>query len=209
MNSRKQIFIVGAGSVGGHVASNPELYGLEDFDFIFLDDDPKKIGQQFVGFPVLDRVNYLLKVTQPTKVIVGIAFPKIKEFIVTQLKENPNLCFPTLVAQKAWVSNGVTLGEGCIIYPHCSINYGAEVKNYVVMNMNCALGHHVKVGSYTSLAPGVNLGGHTQVGDRTELGIGAATKQFISIGSDCVVGGNAMVVSTVPNGLVVKGIPAK
>jgi FlaA1/EpsC-like NDP-sugar epimerase len=119
----KSLYIIGAGSVGGHVASNPDLYKLTYDAIYFLDDDTQKIGKDFVNCKVIDCVDYLLQTTEEVDVVIGIAFPKIKEAIVNKLKKNPLLTYPTLIANNAWLSAGVEVGEGCIIYPHCSINY--------------------------------------------------------------------------------------
>ena len=205
----KKVIIVGAGSVGKFIAYNPNQF-TEKFDFIgFLDDDPNKKGQLIAGIPVLGTLELLPDfINQNIAVVWGIAFPKIKASLVEKVK-HLDAEFPTLISEKAWISNEVAIGKGCIIYPGCSINYETVVGDFVVMNMNCALGHNLTLGDFTSLAPGVNLGGYTTIGDRTEVGIGAATKQFISIGSDCVVGGQAMVINDIGNNIVVKGIPAR
>ena len=205
----KKVIIVGAGSVGKFIAYNPNQF-TEKFDFIgFFVVVLNKKGQLIAGIPVLGTLELLPDfIKQNIAVVWGIAFPKIKASLVEKVK-HLDAEFPTLISEKAWISNEVAIGKGCIIYPGCSINYETVVGDFVVMNMNCALGHNVTLGDFTSLAPGVNLGWYTTIGDRTEVGIGAATKQFISIGSDCVVGGQAMVINDIGNNIVVKGIPAR
>lgn len=207
-NSNNKVIIVGAGSVGGHVASNRELYGLENSEILFVDDNPEKIGSNFMETPVVSNVNSLLNIKVPTQVVLGIAFPKIKHLIIQRLRVNKNLIFPTLIAKNSWVSNKVTLGDGVIIYPGCAINYGTYVGDFTVINMNCAVGHDCQIGLFVSLAPGVNLGGHTLVGSFTELGIGASTRQFISIGENVVVGGQSMIIRETLGGVNVAGVPA-
>lgn len=205
----KKLYIIGAGSVGGHIASNPDLYKLTYEAIYFLDDNPQKIGKDFVGCRVIGNVDYILHTTEEVDVVIGIAFPKIKETIVQKLKKNPRIYFPTLIAQNAWLSKGVEVGEGCIIYPHCSINYGCEIKDFVVMNMNCALGHHAYIDKYSSLAPGVNFGGHTCIGKGVDIGIGSSTLQGVSIGDYSIVGGQAMVTKSFPEDAKIIGIPAR
>lgn len=206
---KRNLYIIGAGSVGGHIASNPDLYKLTYDAIYFLDDDPQKIGTTFVGCEVRAATDFLLKVSEKTDVVIGIAFPKIKESIVKKLKQNPLIYFPTLIADNAWLSKGVEVGEGCIIYPHCSINYGSILKDFVVMNMNCVLGHHAFIDSYSSLAPGVNFGGHTHLGIGVDMGIGSSTLQGISIGDYSFVGGQAMVTKSFPMNSKIVGVPGK
>jgi sugar O-acyltransferase (sialic acid O-acetyltransferase NeuD family) len=205
---KQDLYIIGAGSVGGHLASNWDEYG-EDFNLLgFFDDDKDKIDTVQYGHKVLGPVENALKL-QSNSIVIGIAFPKIKKRIVDLLSVNSTLTYPTFIHKDAWVSAGTEIGRGCIIYPGTSINYGCKIDDFVVMNMNCAIGHHTTIGKYTSLAPGVNTGGHTTIENIVDIGIGASTIQDIKIGSNCVIGGQSMVITDIPPGKTVAGIPAK
>ncbi len=206
---QKTIYIVGAGSVGGHIASNKELYNFGSYDVIFVDDDPKKWNTVFCNYPVVGAIDKLLELQSPTIVIVGIAFPRLKLEIIEKLRRNANLVFPSLVSSKSWISNDVKIGEGTIIYPGVSVNYGSKIRDFVVINMNCSLGHHVELGDYSSLSPGVNLGGHTLIGKYTLMGIGSCTLQGVRIGERVIIGGQCMVTKDVDNDLTMVGIPAR
>jgi len=203
----KELFIIGAGSVGGHIAINFEEYDLPYTLKGFLDDDPKKIGTELFGLPVIGSVSDILDM-QDKAVIIGIAFPRIKEKIVTKISQNKTLEYPTLISPHAWLSKETKVGKGTIIYPGCSINYGTVIGDFIMMNMNCALGHDSQLGNYTSLAPGVNLGGHTQLGRGVDMGIGAVTKQFMKIEDYAIVGGQSMIIRTVQAHSTVAGVPA-
>ena len=73
---KKPLIIIGAGSVGGHIAYNTQEYGLDNFEIIgFLDDNPLKISTLTFGLPVLGPVEHLLKVTEKINIVIGIAFP--------------------------------------------------------------------------------------------------------------------------------------
>jgi len=204
----KKLYIIGAGSVGGHLALNIEQYNTSYKIEGFFDDDPDKIGTSQFGFSVAGDVNAALKLKEAF-IAVGIAFPEVKKQIVEKLSRNSSLKFPSFVHQKAWVSSKVEIGKGTVIYPGTSVNYGSEIGEFVVINMNCALGHHTKVGNYVSLAPGVLTGGHTKISDEVEMGIGASTIQNIEIGKGAVIGGQSMVTTNIPENKVAKGVPAK
>jgi len=206
---KKDLYIVGAGSVGGHIASNQDLYLLEYDNIYFLDDDANKINKSFVGCHVKSSIDFLYSIKHEVDVVIGIAFPKIKKLIHHKINTISYLQFPTLIANNAWVSKDVNIGKGTIIYPNCSINYGSKIGDFVVMNMNCALGHHAKIGNYTSLAPGVNFGGHTHLGDCVDMGIGSSTIQGITIGDNTIVGGQTMILDSIKSNSKVVGIPAR
>lgn len=206
---RQKLLIIGAGSVGKFVAYNINQF-TQTFEIIgFLDDDSSKHNTVVAGFPVLGSIDKLLDYSGKDIAIVwGIAFPSIKKKLFESY-QNLSFKFPNFIAKDAWVSEGVTLGRGCIIYPGTTINYETVIADFVVINMNCSLGHNCTIQSFSSLAPGVNLGGHTAIGCCVEMGIGASTVQGVVIHDDAVVGGQAMVISDVSKAEVVVGIPAK
>lgn len=204
----RKIVIVGAGSVGGHIASNADLYGLGDRILGFVDDDLTKHGQVFCGYKVIESIDWLLTQNE-YDVIIGIAFPKVKQVLMKKLSTNSSLSYPVIIANNAWISNDCRFGQGAIIYPGTSINYGSKIGDFVVMNMNCAVGHDSQIGDYSSLAPGVCLGGRTYIGEGVEIGINSSTKQFVRINDNAVVGGQSMVINDVPSNQTVVGVPAR
>ena len=204
----KDIIIIGAGSVGGHVAINAQAYGISGRIIGFLDDDTKKQSKEFCGYPVISDLSWLQDRSN-LSVILGIAFPQAKIKIYNKYLQNSNFNYPTLIHPQAWISEGCKIHSGSIIYPNTSINYGSEIGVYCVVNMNCALGHHAKIGKFSSLAPGVFLGGHTTIGDQVEMGIGSSTLQSVQIGSCSIIGGQSIIIGSIPSKSTVKGIPAK
>lgn len=206
---KQKLIIIGAGSVGKFVVYNQDSFTI-DFEIVgILDDDCSKHNATIAGIPVLGSISKITNYSDKGFAVVwGIAFPAIKNKLFEQYKEL-QFEYPNFVAKNAWLSKGVTLGKGCIIYPGCSINYETAIQDFVVMNMNCAIGHNCSIGSFTSLSPGVNLGGNTKIGQQVELGIGCATLQGVSIGDNVKVGGQAMVTKTLLRDQIVKGVPAR
>ncbi|KYP15114.1 acetyltransferase [Flavihumibacter sp. CACIAM 22H1] len=204
----KVLYVVGAGSVGGYIAYNLGHMTNEYRIGGFFDDDPAKKNTMIFGVPVLGTTDDLLEYNNAS-VVIGIAFPKIKAQLIDKLGQNSTLIYPSLISAASWISSNSHIGMGAIIYPGCSVNYQVTIEDFVVMNMNCAIGHDCTIGRFSSLAPGVALGGGTQIGALTEMGIASATKQGISIGSSCIIGGNAMVVKNVPDNSKAVGVPAR
>lgn len=201
--------IVGAGKVGQHIATNPDLYGLQGLISGFVDDDTRIHGCTIFGCPVLGPVDWLQE-NQGYDVVIALASPSgYKKTIVERLTRCSSLKFPTLIAKNAWVSNNCTIGDGSIIYPGSCLNHSAQLGRFVVINMNCAVGHDSKLGNYACLAPGVCLAGKTIVAEGVEMGIGSATVQGVTIGHGSVIGGLAMVTRNIAAGVVAFGNPAK
>lgn len=205
----QKLLIIGAGSVGKFIAYNINQF-TQTFEIIgFLDDDVSKHDSTIGGYPVLGSVEKLHEFSgQGISLVWGIAFPAIKKKLFDKYR-NLSFAFPNFIAKTAWISEGVTFGNGCIIYPGTAINYETKIDDFVVINMNCSLGHNCSIKSFSSLAPGVNLGGNTSVGSCVEMGIGSSTVQSTEIGDNATVGGQAMIVSNISESDVVVGIPAK
>ena len=206
---KHKLLIIGAGDVGGFIAWNYDQFGY-DFEKVgILDDDTGKIGQKINGWEVLGTISDIEKyLTNDLHVAIGIANPKTKKKIVQKLAVY-NLKYPGFVSQNAWVSNGVKIGRGAIIYPGVSINHGTNVEDFALINMNCALGHDCQIGAYSFLSPGVSLGGFTKLEKGVQMGIGSTTKQSITIGEFARIGGQTMVLKDVNSGLTVVGVPAR
>ncbi|WP_396157195.1 NeuD/PglB/VioB family sugar acetyltransferase [Flavobacterium sp.] len=206
---KKKLLIIGAGSVGKFIAYNINQF-TKSFEVLgFLDDDVTKHNSIIAGFPVIGFLDKLIEFSgKDIAIVFGIAFPSVKKKIFEQY-QNLDFEFPNFIAKDVWISEGVTLGKGCIIYPGTTINYETVVDDFVIINMNCSLGHNCTIKSYSSLAPGVNLGGNTRIGNCVELGIGASTIQGVIVDDFAKVGGQAMVITNIPKADIFIGIPAK
>lgn len=206
---KQKLVIVGAGSVGKFVAYNSEHF-QQSFEILgFLDDAEEKQHTTIAGYKVLGKIQSLAEYSgKNIALVLGISFPKIKLKVVEQIA-NLDFDFPNLISKQAWISEQVTFGKGCIIYPGVSINYGTQIGNYVVMNMNCAIGHDSVIGDFVAMAPGVNLGGHTQLKKGVDMGIGSCTIQNVEIGDYTVVGGQSMIINSTPPNSKVMGVPGK
>jgi sugar O-acyltransferase (sialic acid O-acetyltransferase NeuD family) len=206
---KRKLLIVGAGSVGKFIAYNLEEF-TQEFEIMgFLDDDVTKHKCSIAGYPVLGPVSTLSGFSgKGVAIVLGIAFPELKIRLFNKYK-HLTFDFPSFISKKSWVSEKVSIGKGCIIYPGTSINYECAVNDFVVINMNCAIGHNCSVGSFSSLAPGVNFSGFTRVGKCVEVGIGVTTIQNVVIHDNAILGGQAMILKEVLSGDIVGGIPAR
>lgn len=206
---KKKLIIIGAGSVGGHVACSLHEYTSRYNLIGFLDDDNSKLGGEFVGFPVLGTIDSIVDYSPTISIVIGIAFPTVKFEIVEKLRGLGYNNFPSIVSNVAWISKNTKIGEGCIIYPGASVNYNCSIEDFVVINMNCAIGHDCNIGEYASFAPGALTGGKTTFGRLSEMGIGAKTIQGITIGQKSIIGAGAVIIRDVPDNAVVVGNPGR
>lgn len=204
---KNPLLIIGAGNVGGYLALNLGTFGFPFEVKGFLDDDPKKAGRTLYGKPVLGPVESIRKFTG-IAVAIGIAAPKIRRRIVDQITPY-TVNFPPFVAPSTWISDGVQIGKGSIIYPGVSVNYETDIGEFCIINMNCAIGHNCTFSGFDTLAPGVNLAGFTFLEQDVDIGIGVSTRQRVRIGTGAVIGGQSMVINDIPPDCTAFGVPAR
>lgn len=102
---------------------------------------------------------------------------------------------------------GITIGAGakigrrlCIEHHGCIVVHGATV-----IGDDCLIRHGVTIGN-TGLD---DLYGAPIIGDRVQIGAGAKILGRVRVGSDVIIGANAVVVHDVPDGVIVGGVPAR
>lgn len=111
------------------------------------------------------------------------------------------LLFRKMVKYGIEIHAGTKIGKGFYIG-----HWGGIVINpKAVIGENCNISQGVTIGIINS---GEKAGVPT-IGDRVYIGPGAKIIGNIKIGNDVAIGANAVVVSDVPDGVTVGGIPAK
>ncbi len=205
---KNDLIIYGAGAIGKFVALNLDLFE-GDWNLLgFVDNDDSKAGGTLCGLPVMGRASLATLHTESLSAVVAISRPAAKAHIAERLRVL-GVRFPSFVARGSWLSRGVTLGHGVLIYPGTSIDHETEIGNFVTINAGCAIGHNARLGDYVTISPGVCLGGYTTIGRGAFLGIGCCTKQGVEIGARSVVGGQAMLIGNVEAEKTVVGVPGK
>lgn len=112
-----------------------------------------------------------------------------------------------------WLSQLARGLTGIEIHPGATI--GQRV--FIDHGMGVVIGETAEVGDDVTLYHGVTLGGtslnkgkrHPTIGERVTIGAGAKVLGNITIGADSRIGANAVVVKSVPENVVVVGVPGQ
>jgi len=108
----------------------------------------------------------------------------------------------------AVIADDVTHGNGLTAMAGAIINPGSRLGAHVTINTAAVVEHDGELGDHVHVAPGARLGGGVSIGPGAMVGIGAIVLPGLRIGQNAMVGGGAVVVKDVPDGAIVKGVPA-
>lgn len=213
--------IVGAGGAGRSTLG--ALRTMWHGSIFFADDAAKLLGESVMGVPVVGSVTDLVDGSFP-RIKCGWVFDSgviyaVVAFGTTALRKKVEVCealekramvqFMKIVHRAAWVEPDARVGHGSIFCSGVMVQVGAEIGRHVFVCSGTTIDHDCRIGDYAYFGPGAHLCGHVQVGEGTLIGAGAVILPGVQIGRWATVGAGAVVTKDVPDGVTVKGVPAR
>ena len=108
-----------------------------------------------------------------------------------------------IIAPEILIEDGVEIMAGAIVQP------GVRLGPNVIINTGARVDHDCSINAHAHIAPGVTLSGNVHIAQGAHIGTGASIIQGIKVGESSVVGAGAVVISDVPAGDIVVGVPAQ
>ena len=99
-----------------------------------------------------------------------------------------------------WLPHAAKIGKGLVL------GYGGLG---IVIHSNAQIGDNVHIDQFVTLGGNARQSGVPKIGDNVYIGCGAKILGPITIGNDCVIGANSVVIKDVPANCVVAGVPAR
>ena len=205
-----RVIVVGAGGHGQVVASilqDMSQAGAAVEVLGYVDDNEQLQQGTPFELPVIGTTNNLHTLRFDT-LIVAIGNNERRRDVSKALTAKGYQLI-TAIHPTAFVARSATIGAGSMICAGVIVNPGASIGEHVILNTGCSVDHHNNIGNLVHIAPGAHLGGNVSVGPETLIGIGATILPNVLVGSRCTVGGGAVVIGDVPDGVTVVGVPAK
>lgn len=207
-NARRRVLILGA---GGHAQVVADILRQAAGDEIeplgFLDDAPGLRGALIQGLPVLGGIEDLAAIPHEA-VIVAIGDNDTRQRLFSRLQAVGE-CFAVARHPRSIIAPDVIIGPGAMICAGAIVNPASIIGANAILNTGCTVDHHNRVGDHAHIAPGAHLGGEVWVGEGALVGIGAVVSPRRRVGDWAVVGAGAAVITDVPPGETVAGVPAR
>jgi len=198
------IVIFGASSHGLVVLDAVEQ-GSQFKAVAFVDDAPKGV----LPIPVWSWEELKTNKRRLHGIVVGIGENHIREKITKRIQDELTIQLVTVVHPFTSISPSAKLGNGVVVLAGANIGPHAVIHDGCLLNTHSSLDHHGTMHPFSSLVPGVVTGGHVSIGSGAALCLGVSVIHNVHIGVHAVVGAGAAVVNSVPDHVVVMGVPAK
>jgi len=203
MTSRGAIIVVGGGGHGKVVCD-----ALQTMDEVVAGfcDDGKPVGDRVLGLPVLGNTAWLE--ANPARIALGIGDNARRKAIAERL-EAAGCTLVVVIHADATVAPSATIERGAVLMARAIVNPDATVQRGAIINTGAIVEHDCVVGPYAHLSPASALGGGARVQEQAHIGLGAVVLPLVQVGQRTIVGAGAVVNRAVPDGVVVRGVPAR
>jgi sugar O-acyltransferase (sialic acid O-acetyltransferase NeuD family) len=163
-------------------------------------------GWRFPGYKQIGGIGDMSRL-DVSHYLVCLGYPQKKKSVIDRIVGVE--CCPALIHPMAWIPDGVEFGVGGIVMANACLTRGVTVGKHVYLSHGVLLGHECSVGDYVSAMPGASVSGDTVLGDGCMIGANSTVLEKRRVGKWASVGAGAVVTRDVPDGVTVKGVPAR
>lgn len=207
--NKEPVMVFGASGHAKVVIDVIEKQGQYSIAFL-IDDDSRKWGQEFYGYPVRGGKEALLAddPSFPRKVIVAIGDNSSRMKMAKWLSQN-GFELVSVLHPSAQIARGVRIARGVAVMAGCVINSDANIGENAIINTGATVDHDCIIGGGSHVAPGCHICGGVRVGEGSLVGAASAIMPGIVVGSGVIVGAGSTVIRNVGDNEKVAGSPAR
>ena len=204
------MLLVGAGGHAKELVSVLNANGETSPIFLFDDVTAQLPAALFNLYPIVRTENQAREIlSQDPRFALAIGNPNHRKMLADKFAQWGGH-LTSIIANSAIVgSHEVLLGEGLNVMALAVITESVSIGRGTLIHIHASVHHDCKIGDFCEILPGSHILGHVTIGNLTSIGSGAIVLPGIKIGKNVRVGAGAVVTKDIPDGVTVKGIPAR
>ena len=207
----KKIVLIGGGGLARILLDL--IRDLAEYEIVGILDSQLKEGQIIQGVSVMGSDDLLSKLyadnVKNACVAVGSIKADNRKKMLYEKAKHIGFTIPSLIHSQAIISKSSEIQEGVYIMAGVIIQTGSSIGENVLIYSGAIVEHDCQIKRNSHICPGSILSGGCIIGENSYIGAGATVIQGVKIGTDVTVGAGSAVISDVPDGVTVKGVPAK
>ncbi|MGB4773122.1 MAG: NeuD/PglB/VioB family sugar acetyltransferase [Chitinophagaceae bacterium] len=146
--------------------------------------------------------------TVSNEFLLGVGYSSVRKMLYSRFTELGGIP-KTLIANQAYIGKINTfIGNGVNIMAGATVSSNVVLMDGVLINFGSNIAHDCIIGKFVEISPGVNIAGHCVIEEGATIGTGASLIPKIRIGKGAVVAAGAVVTKSVPENVMVAGVPA-
>ncbi len=148
--------------------------------------------------------------------IIGVGSPALRKEIWGRY---PDLCYVNLIHPAASFGYGqlkeLKKSKGNIVFAGVRLTNSIEIGNFGIYYLNCTVAHDCIIEDFVTISPGANISGNVKLSNGCYIGAnacilqGKAIAEKLIVGASSVVGAGSVVTKSIPDNIIVKGVPAR
>lgn len=180
-------------------------------DLVFYDSINKDKSLLYDEFPIIHDeasvINYFT--TTDKRFILGLGNIKYRVQLSKKFVEFGGKPMSLLSPDAIISSFDVILEQGIVIMPGAIISNGVSIGENCLIYFNSIVTHDVTIGKNSIISPGATILGRSKIGNRCFIGANATVLPDVTIGDDVIIGAGAVVTKNINSNTCVVGIPAR
>jgi sugar O-acyltransferase (sialic acid O-acetyltransferase NeuD family) len=204
----ENLLIIGT---GGHSSVAIDIAIRLRFKILGLVDDylPKNMVRN--SYPILgntEELEKLCKEYQCLNVFIAVGNNVERFKIYNRIKEINKINFVNLIHPNAILGFKSVISIGTMVWAGSVIGPFSEIKKFSILNTLSSLDHHSIMEDFSSLGPKSCTGGFVKINKFSSINIGSILVDKITIGTNCIIGANSLVLKDINDNQIVYGSPA-
>jgi len=183
------------------------------YKIIGITDPYSPAGTDLYGYSVIGRQEDLVTLIGQYDIYGGLItigdnwLRKHVFDVVQSIKRD--FVFVNAIHPSALIGRDVKLGVGNVIMAGAIVNPGAKIGDFCFVATGAQVEHDNIMHDFSSISAGSITGGKVELGRFSAITLGVTVGDRLRIGENSVVGAGSLVLSDVPDNVLVYGSPAK